>query len=168
MTRNVVYYSVLFAALGFLLKCTGPNIETKDEARNVASIKSCSMAGTWSRCISNGTASGRITFIASETVISQKTDTFLSNPSCAGRPDGEDLTDINYKMGEQGKSAFIQGGTDVDLTSATDLGCGSDVTVYSVVKFSDDCSKFFPVQMMPGCKPSERGLIIDTVPFEKQ
>lgn len=158
---------MLFAALGFLLKCTGPEA-TKDGARAIASVESCSLAGTWTRCISNGTASGRITFIAGEDLISQKTDTFLSNASCAGLPDGESITDITYKIGESGKSTFIKGGTDVDLTSSADLGCGSDTTVYSVIKFSEDCSKFFPVQMQPGCKPSERGLIIDTVPFERQ
>lgn len=164
---NIIYYSMLFAALGFLLKCTGPE-SAQEESRVVASENSCSIVGTWVRCISNGTASGRITFIANGSLISQKTDTFLSNPSCAGMPDGESITDIYYKIGEAGKSTFVKGGTDIDLTSSEDLGCGSDVTVYSVIKFTDDCNQFFPVQMLPGCTPSERGLIIDTVPFERQ
>jgi hypothetical protein len=164
---NIIYYSMLFAALGFLLKCTGPD-EATETARITASVESCSLVGTWARCISNGTASGRITFIASENLISQKTDTFLSNPLCAGMPDGESITDITYTIGPSGKSTFIRDGTDIDLTSSTDLGCGSDVTVYSVIKFTEDCTHFFPVQMLPGCKPSERGLIIDTIPFERQ
>ncbi len=164
--RDLIYFSMLFAALGLLLRCTGAESPIK-ETRATASVESCSLVGTWTRCISNGVASGRITFTASEDLISQKTDTFPSNAYCAGMPDGEDITDINYKIGEQGKSGFLKGGTDIDLTSSENLGCGSDATVYSVIKFSSDCSKFFPVQDLPGCQASKRSLIIDTVPFEK-
>lgn len=165
---NSIYFSMLFVALGLLLKCTGPELPLQEARATASTTEACQLKGTWSRCISNGTASGRITFVASEDLLSQKTDTFLSNPFCAGLPDGESITDINYKLGEAGKSAFIEDGTDIDLTSLSDLGCGAEQTVYSVVKFTDSCTKFFPVQMGPGCNSSERGLIIDTVPFERQ
>lgn len=161
---------MLLAALGFLMKCTAPN--DSDEVRKAASLQesaeACTILGTWSRCISNGTASARITFIATEDLISQKTDTFLSNALCEGAPDGESIADLHYQAGPSGASSFIRGGTDLDLTSMTDLGCGADKTVYSVIKFSEDCSQFYPVQMQPGCKPTERGLILDTVPFQRQ
>lgn len=151
------------------MKCTGPEAPGTDKARKAASLKApdeaCSLPGTWSRCISNGTASARITFVATEDLISQKTDTFLSNALCAGSPDGESIADLHYQSGPSGASSFIRGGTDLDLTSSTDLGCGSDNTVYSVIKFTEDCLQFYPVQMQPGCKPTERGLILDTVPF---
>lgn len=165
---HVVYISMLFVALIFLIKCTGKNSAKSSSNRIVASAEACSLVGTWTRCISNGTASGRISFIATETLVSQKTDTYLSNAYCAGLPDDESATDINYKLGAAGKSTFVKDGTDIDLTSSSDLGCGSDLTVYSVIKFSNNCTQFYPVQNIPGCSASTRGTILDTVPFEKQ
>ena len=167
MQRQIVYYLILAFAALFLVKCSdGVPIQAEDET--IAKAESCTLVGNWSRCISNGAASARIGFVANGRLISQKTDSFLASPDCSGPPDGESVIDIHYTLGAYGKSGFVEGGTDVDLTSSADLGCGSDKTVYSVIKFNKDCSEFFPVQLSPGCRADSRGVILDTVPFVRE
>jgi hypothetical protein len=165
--RNLVSLAVALFALVFMLKCTGPDTP-QVEKRSVAQAASCSLAGTWTRCISNGTSSAKILFIADEKKITQKTQSFLSVPDCSGAFDGEDQTEMNYVLGPQGRSAFVKDGTDVDFTSASDLSCGEGQTVYSAIKFSPGCNDFYPVQSYPGCESTERGMILDTVPFSRQ
>jgi hypothetical protein len=166
--RDLVSISVALFAILFMLKCTGPE-EPKVDGRVLASeAVSCSLVGIWARCISNGVESARISFIASSSLITQKTETFMKSANCSGESDAVDATDMSYHIGEIGKSKFIIGGTDLDFTSNSDLSCGTDQTVYSAIKFTAGCDAFFPVQSNPGCVPIDRGMVLDPVPFVRQ
>ena len=79
-------------------------------------------------------------------------------PQMLERGSGHLVAAHAHRMGRYGQSAFIEGGTDMDLSSRADLGCGSEKTVYSVINFSAGCKEFFPVQMPPGCTSDSRGM----------
>jgi hypothetical protein len=168
--RNIVSLAVALFALIFMLKCTGPDSPQVEENRAIAQAQdvTCSLVGLWTRCISNGFQSARISFIASSSLITQKTETFLTSPNCSGDADSEDATDMSYHMGEVGKSEFVIGGTDMDFTSNSDLTCGPNKTVYSTIKFTPACNAFFPGLSDPGCVPIDRDMVLDAVPFVRQ
>lgn len=156
-------------AVGLLFLSACSQNSTEQNTDNSILKTSCTLRGTWSRCDKSTPSSTRVEITATDSQISETISSYNSDDSCQGAPDGSLAFTADYSLGSQGNSSSAPGGTDADLSNISiDLfGCGSQ-TAYTVLQFSEDCTKFYSATTAPSCDSNSRGSAFDPNPFEKQ